>query len=542
MSAVERLFLVGILLLAALGKLYNSASAEDLTTNNLVPTMSEFATSGGTSFGTGSGCSAGAYCTSGTSGGGGTYTSSFDVPLTEAELRQGFTLNSAITVNSHPSNSMLSTCENITQSRDCRDIFKLSITLLDGDTAVESFSHQEELDFSGLRNFTFSDVVAANDYGVLTGVYELFGIDAGFPSGFFGPQFSSPSLTIDYQTALVQEEVLSTISDQLETETQDIIAETVAPDAEPVAVATLVETAPALPTLTTSTLTTPTVEAPPPVVAVPVVTDTATSASAIPAPSVAPPPPEAPTAPVIEPIAPSSQTQQAEEISAEAEIEAAVETPIEAPVEAPSEVAVEAPAETIAETPTETTSSRQEETSADAPTEPVEETPAEAPTETVEETPAEAPTEVAESAPTESASEETTTESAAPEKTEAKAEGKSKTASRRKAAATASSDTTQVSTAVPVTPAMAAQAVVDAIAPSQKYGSAAQTTTLVAMGVIAQNKALFKGRGIPDANVQFFSSMTVPDGPSMVDKMQNYRMLGYANSIHQQLIESQWSK
>ena len=539
MNTIERLFLVGILLLAALGKLYNSASAEELTTNNLVPTMSEFTTSGSTSFGTGSGCSTGAYCTSGTSGGGGTYTSSFDVPLTEAELRQGFTLNSAITVNSHPSNSMLSTCENITQSRDCRDIFKLSITLSDGNTAVESFSHEEELDFSGLRNFTFSDVVAANDYGVLTGVYELFGIDAGFPSGFFGPQFSSPSLTIDYQTALVQEEVLATISDQLETETQDIIAETVAPEAEPVAMAAVVETTPALPTLTTSTITTPTVEAPPPPVAVPVVTDTATSVSSIPPPSVAPPPPEAPTAPVIEPIAPSSQTQQAEEISAEAEIEAAVETPIEAP----TEVAVEAPAETVAETPTETTSSPQEETSADAPAEPVEETPSEAPTETVEETPAEAPTEVAESTPTESASEETPTESAASEKTEAKAEGKStKTASRRKAASTASSDTTQVSTAVPVTPAMAAQAVVDAIAPSQKYGSAAQTTTLVAMGVIAQNKALFKGRGIPDASVRFFSSMAVPDGPSMVDRMQNYRILGYANSIHQQLIESQWSK
>jgi hypothetical protein len=542
MNTIEKLFLVGILLLAALGKMYNSAGAEELTTNNLVPTMSEFATAGSTSFGTGSGCSSGAYCTSGTSGGGGTYTSSFDVPLTQDEVRQGFTLNSGITINSHPSNSMLATCENITQSRDCRDIFRLSITLSDGDTAVESFSHQEELDFSGLRNFTFSDVVAANDYGVLTGVYELFGIDAGFPSGFFGPQFSSPSLTIDYQTALVQEEVLATISDQLETETQDIIAETVAPEAEPVAVATLVETTPALPTLTTSTITTPTVEAPPPAVAVPVVTDTATSVSSIPPPSVAPPPPEAPTAPVIEPIAPSSQTQQAEEFSAEAEIEAAVETPIEAPVEAPSEVAVEAPAETVAETPTETTSSPQEETSADAPTEPVEETPSEAPTETVEETPAEAPTEVAESTPTESASEETTTESSAPEKTEAKAEGKSKSASRRKAASTASSDTTTVSSAVPVTPAMAAQAVVDAIAPSQKYGSAAQTTTLVAMGVIAQNKALFKGRGIPDASVRFFSPMAVPDGPSMVDRMQNYRILGYANSIHQQLIESQWSK
>ena len=552
MSAVERLFLVGILLLAALGKLYNSAGAEELTTNNLVPTMSEFATSGGTSFGTGSGCGSGAFCTSGTSGGGGTYTSSFDVPLTEAELRQGFTLNSAITVNSHLSNSMLSTCESITQSRDCRDIFTLSITLSDGNTAVESFSHEEELDFSGLRNFTFSDVVAANDYGVLTGVYELFGIDAGFPTGFFGPQFSSPSLTIDYQTALVQEEVLATISDQLETETQDIIAETVAPEAEPVAVATLVETTPALPTLTTSTITTPTVEAAPPPVAVPVVTDTATSVSAIPAPSVAPPPPEAPTAPVIEPIAPSSATQQAEEFSAEAEIEAAVETPIEAPVEAPTEVAVEAPAETVAEAPTEAAPESTEETSADAPAEPVEETATEAPTETVEETPAEAPTEVAENPPTESATdtpEETPAESSTEEASErseepgSKSEGKStKSASRRKAAATASSDTSSVSTAVPVTPAMAAQAVVDAIAPSQKYGSAAQTTTLVAMGVIAQNKALFKGRGIPDANVQFFSSMTVPDGPSMVDRMQNYRILGYANSIHQQLIESQWSK
>ena len=534
MNTIEKLFLVGILLLAALGKMYNSAGAEELTTDNLVPTMSEFATSGSTSFGTGSGCSAGAYCTSGTSGGGGTYTSSFDVPLTEAELRQGFTLNSGITINSHPSNSMLATCENITQSRDCRDIFRLSITLSDGDTAVESFSHQEELDFSGLRNFTFSDVVAANDYGVLTGVYELFGIDAGFPSGFFGPQFSSPSLTIDYQTALVQEEVLATITDQLETETQDIIAETVAPEAEPVTMAAVVETTPALPTLTTSTITTPTVEAPPPPVAVPVVTDTATSVSSIPPPSVAPPPPEAPTAPVIEPIAPSSQTQQAEEFSAEAEIEAAVETP----VEAPTEVAVEAPAETVAETPTESAPEPTEETSTEAPAEPVEETPSEAPTETVEETPAEAPTEVASEA-----TEETSTESAAPEKTEAKAEGKStKSASRRKAASTASSDTTTVSSAVPVTPAMAAQAVVDAIAPSQKYGSAAQTTTLVAMGVIAQNKALFKGRGIPDASVRFFSSMAVPDGPSMVDRMQNYRILGYANSIHQQLIESQWSK
>jgi hypothetical protein len=88
--------------------------------------------------------------------------------------------------------------------------------------------------------------------------------------------------------------------------------------------------------------------------------------------------------------------------------------------------------------------------------------------------------------------------------------------------------------------AIAAQSVVDAIAPSQKYGSAAQTLTLVAMGIIAQNQALFKGAGIPDAPAGFFTPATVPDGPSMVDRMQNYRIFGQANGIHQRLVESQW--
>ena len=95
---------------------------------------------------------------------------------------------------------------------------------------------------------------------------------------------------------------------------------------------------------------------------------------------------------------------------------------------------------------------------------------------------------------------------------------------------------------VPVTPAMAAQSVVDAIAPSQKYGAAAQTVTLIAMGVIAENRSLFKGPGIPDAAATFFSTATIPDGPSIVDRMTNYRFSGQANAAHSALIESQWSK
>ena len=93
-----------------------------------------------------------------------------------------------------------------------------------------------------------------------------------------------------------------------------------------------------------------------------------------------------------------------------------------------------------------------------------------------------------------------------------------------------------------MTPAIAAQAVVDAIAPSQKYGAAAQTVTLVAMGIIAQNRGLFKGPGIPDAAKGFFSTSTMPDGPSMVDRMTNYRFSGQASEVHNALVESQWSK
>ena len=88
------------------------------------------------------------------------------------------------------------------QNSDCRDIFKLTIKLKDGNNVVESFVHQEELTWTGLKDFNYTDTVGTNDYGLLTGVLELYGIDAGYPVGYYGPQFSDPSITIDYQTAL----------------------------------------------------------------------------------------------------------------------------------------------------------------------------------------------------------------------------------------------------------------------------------------------------------------------------------------------------
>jgi hypothetical protein len=258
------------------------ALAEPVTTANVLPALSAFITSGSTTSTGGTGNA---------TAGGGTYTSSFDVGLTAAEVRQGFTLNSAVTVNSHSSNAVLATCTTLTQVGDCRDIFRLGLKLFDGTALAADFLHEVELDFGGLRDYTFTDTFAANDFGVLTGELSLWGIDAGWHSGFFGPQFLNPSLTFAYQTVPVEQQIMDQIIDQ-------IVMETIAPPPLP---PPPVEMAP----------TSQTAGPPPPA------TMTAT---------MEPQAPEPPAPPTIEPIAPPPPPeQQQEEAAAVAEIEAEIQ-------------------------------------------------------------------------------------------------------------------------------------------------------------------------------------------------------------------------
>ena len=237
------------------------ALAEPAITGNVLPALSEFSTSGSTTSNTTSGCTAGQFCTGNAAAGGGTYTSSFSVPLTTAEIRQGFTLNSAVTVDSHPSNASLASCTSLTQIGDCRDVFRLTVSLFDGLDLAEKFEREVELDFSGLQNFTFQDTVAANSFDVLLGEFSLFGIDAGFQSGFFGPKFSSPDLTISYQT-VVEQQILDQIAQATEIVTASLAPPPPPPPTETVAAS---QTAgPPPPATTIATLETQAPAAPPP--------------------------------------------------------------------------------------------------------------------------------------------------------------------------------------------------------------------------------------------------------------------------------------
>ncbi len=413
----------------------STAAAETLTTDNVVPSMSQFSTSGSTtSAGSARGCSSGEFCTGNATAGGGTYTSSFDVPLTEAEVQRGFTLDSSVTVDSHPSNAVLATCTSITQGSDCRDIFRLTVSLFDNEsTVVEKFEREVELDFSGLRTFSFEDTVAENSFSVLTGELELFGVDAGFHSGFFGPKFSDPSITFTYQD-IVEQQILDQIARH---EVQVAVAPPPAPPPlEPMAPSPSPQAPP-----------------PPPMQA-----------------SIAPPPaPEAPPPPTIQPVAAPQPEQRREEAQAEAEIEAEMEA---APRPEPQESASEEP-------------QRQEQ-------------------------PEEQP--VAEAAE----QEQPETDSSPQAETPAP---KPKTRQEKVKAA--------------------AQKVVKKIAPSQRYNTASQTTTLVVMNMIGAKIAT--GPALQDTQ-GFFPKESLTDNRSLSNPLQDYQVFGASNAAHEAFLGLEWRK
>ena len=188
------------------------------TTANQLPNMEEFLRSGGTKTTSGSGCATGAFCTAGTQGPGGTFTSTFDLQenMTIDQINRGFQMDYSTDVTSHVSNANLATCVggNVMQTSDCRDIFTLTVSIFDtGDVLAHKFEHEVELDFSGTRNFAFSQTIPENTLTSATGTFEMFGIDAGFANKFFGPRFANPSLTTTFDlVTIIETEILDVLN------------------------------------------------------------------------------------------------------------------------------------------------------------------------------------------------------------------------------------------------------------------------------------------------------------------------------------------
>ncbi len=164
--------------------------------------------------------SQGSYCTSGqacTGYQGGTFSTDVDFEdiMTINEINNGFDVNYGVTVKSHNSNSTLPLCSQT--NGDCKDKFTVTLDLLSGGSIVETFEDTIVLDFGGTRDYTFSESVGTNTYTDLLGSFSLFGIDAGYHSGMYGPIFSDPFINVVYdQIELVTQQVTNIVTETIQ--------------------------------------------------------------------------------------------------------------------------------------------------------------------------------------------------------------------------------------------------------------------------------------------------------------------------------------
>ena len=141
-----------------------------------------------------------------TGGGGRVYEGSFPVDNKD-------TLEYGATVYSHGSNAVLPPCQNTTG--DCRDEFRITMTLFHEEQVVETYTHSYTgVNWSGSRQYDFSQDVSTLtfDYGTM----ELYGIDRGFYGGYYGPGFSDPYVYLTYN---VIEEVIQRVVSYVEMRT-----------------------------------------------------------------------------------------------------------------------------------------------------------------------------------------------------------------------------------------------------------------------------------------------------------------------------------
>jgi len=153
--------------------------------------------------------------TRGVADGGGTITSDVyslitDGGLTIEEIQQGFDINYGVTVESHQSNITVPTCS--ATNGDCKDIFKITVTLRNQDNTIfQTLEKEVELNFSGTQDYLYTDIIQPNNYTDITTQMSLWGTDAGYTTGYYGAIFSDPVLTATYAVVQQVEEIIDDI-------------------------------------------------------------------------------------------------------------------------------------------------------------------------------------------------------------------------------------------------------------------------------------------------------------------------------------------
>ncbi len=113
------------------------------------------------------------------------------------------------TVYSHSSNSSVPLCANTTS--DCKDEFKITVSLYNNGVLVKNYTHNYyDISWTGSQDFSYNQDVSALTFN--TAELELYGVDAGYTSGYYGPGFSDMFFTATYnQIANIINTIINTI-------------------------------------------------------------------------------------------------------------------------------------------------------------------------------------------------------------------------------------------------------------------------------------------------------------------------------------------
>ena len=189
-----------------------SSKAETVTTENLLGESTDTNINDVSTSNSSYGMQGAEFTTGNQSLGGGSKT--FDIDLSQYENIDLIEYGSG--VYSHSSNTSVPACSNTTG--DCRDEFKITVSLYNDSVLVKTYTHNYyDINWAGYKLYEFSQDVSNVVFN--SAELELYGMDAGYTGGYYGPGFSDYYFTATYE---IIEIVIDQVLDQIEMDLVDV--------------------------------------------------------------------------------------------------------------------------------------------------------------------------------------------------------------------------------------------------------------------------------------------------------------------------------
>ena len=130
--------------------------------------------------------------------------------LSVEEIQQGFDYQYGSSIESHISNTNVPSCSNT--NGDCKDYFTITVRLSDeAGTVFRTHEHTVEMDYVGVRDYSYNQTLEQNNYLDVSFQMDIWSVDAGFTSGFYGGIISDPFFSVQYQTVEIITDIIDDI-------------------------------------------------------------------------------------------------------------------------------------------------------------------------------------------------------------------------------------------------------------------------------------------------------------------------------------------